>query len=176
VALRDRYDSDGLLAVGPERHRIDERVVCEPWPATLVEIGVTIGSSSEHRRSLFDHLVGFLAWFDRALKSDDRREVWIRGRFASTLAPEVEELDLVVHYSGLAVGPGDRWVLSALAAHPIQLPPHRLVVTPLRHDDVEYTFARDQEAVRSRVRTLRPETKEQVVAGWIRVLGEEGHG
>lgn len=72
--------------------------------------------------------------------------------------------------------PGDGWVLRALAAQPIELHPYRLVVTPIRHDGPEYAFDRDREATLSRVRTLRPETKEQVVAGWIRVIGEEDNG
>ena len=174
--LRDRYDDDGVLAEGPQRYRVDERVVCDPWPATLVEIAATLGSGSESRRVLYQHLVGFSSWFDRALAGDPRRELWVRGRFGSTLAPEVDELDLVVHYASGQLTAGDRWLLQVLTAQPIELHPYRLVVTPLRHDGPEYMFELDQEVSRSRVRTLRPETMEQVVAEWLRVIGEEEDG
>ncbi len=117
-----------------------------------------------------------MAWFDGSLAMDPKREAWVRGRFASTLAPEVDDLDLVVHYSALRVAEGDVWVLLALSAEPVRLDPIRVVVTPLRHDGVEYSFERDKEARRSRVRALRPETREQIVAGWIKLVGEEGNG
>jgi hypothetical protein len=176
VALRDRFDTDGILTEGPVRQRIDDVVICDPWPASLSEIESVLGSSSASRRAVFHHLVGFLSWFDSAFVLDPAREVWIRGRFASTLAPEVDDLDVVVHYSNAWVAHGDRWVLLVLTAEPINLEPVRLVVTPLRHDGTEYSFERDKEARRSRVRAFRPETREQVVAGWIRLVGEEGDG
>jgi hypothetical protein len=130
VALRDQYDDDGILAEGPRRYHTDETIVCDPWPATLPEIEAKLASGSESRRHLLGHLVGFLSWFNRALAEDRSREVWMRGRFASTLSPEVDELDLVAHHGDEFLTTGDRWVLLVLTARPIELHPCRLVVTP----------------------------------------------
>jgi hypothetical protein len=176
VTLRDRFDAEGILIEGPERQRIDEVVICDPWPATLSEVESVLAPGSTSRRAAFRHLVGFMSWFDGAFALDPARAVWIRGRFASTLAPDVDDLDLVVHYGARGVAAGDLWVLQALTSEPINLDPVRLVVTPLRHDGAEYSFERDKEARRSRVRALRPGSREQIVAGWIRLVREEGDG
>lgn len=176
MTLGDRFDTEGILIEGPERYRTDEVVICDPWPATLFEVESVLGLGSSSRRAAFRHLQGFMSWFDGAFARDSAREVWIRGSFASTLTPEVDDLDLVVHYDAADVAAGDRWILLALTAEPLNLDPVRPVVTPLRHRGIEYLFERDKEARRSRVRALRPETREHIVAGWIRLVREEGDG
>jgi hypothetical protein len=134
-----------------------------------------LGSASESRRRLYAHLAGFLSWFQQALAGDQRCEVWLRGEFAATLRPEVEDLDLVVHYDGLLLSPGHSWILSILAAGPINLHPGQMDVTALRHD-LEEQYGEDlvQESRRSMVRVQRRDDGEQIRTGWLKVVsGEE---
>lgn len=96
--LRDRYDDAGFLRQGAIRYEVDEVVIAEPWLASVNDIGNVLGTGSPSRRGLATHLRGFVSWFDEAFRTDPEREIWLRGPFASSLLPEVEHLDVVVHY------------------------------------------------------------------------------
>jgi len=91
VALRDLFGEDGLLRDAP-LDEVDGGPIAVPWPATSDEVQAVLGSASESRRRVYAHLAGFLDWFQHALASDRRREVWLRGEFAATLQPEVADL------------------------------------------------------------------------------------
>jgi hypothetical protein len=173
VTLQDLFGDDGLLR-HPQLIEVDGAPLAVPWPATSQEIWIVLGSVSPSRRRLHAHLVGFVDWFNRAFSGDNERAVWLRGEFAATLRPEVEDLDLVVLYDGSGLTPGDSWLLRVLAAGPVNLYPGRISVTALRHD-VSARYREDviEESRRSMVRVQRPDDGEQVRTGWLRIASTE---
>lgn len=173
MALREHFDeTTGLLAEQPDPRVVDEVVIAEPWDVTLGEVVEVLGTGSADRERLASHLVGALEWFRHGWSADPRREIWLRGTFASTLWLEVNELDVVFHIGG-AGSVGDEWVLTVLSAQPRELHPGRISVTALRHSAVGYAFDRDQEARRSRVAVRDPRTGEAHSTGWLRITEQE---
>ena len=173
MALRELFDDGtGLLAERPNPRVVDEVVVAEPWDVTLAEVLGVLGTGSPERDGLAFHLAGALEWFRNAWSADPRREVWLRGAFASTLWPEVNELNVVLHTGG-AGSVGDEWVLTMLSAQPLDLHPGRISVTSLRHSWGDYGFDRDREARRSQVAVRDPRTGEAPATGWLRITERE---
>jgi len=70
---------------------------------------------------------------------------------------------------------GDSWVLSILAAGPLNLYPGQMYVTALRHDpEAQYREDLVKESRRSMVRVQRRDDGAQMRTGWLRIAsGEE---
>ncbi len=97
-------------------------------------------------------------------------ELWVRGPFASTLWPDVDDLDVVIFYHHARLREPDSWPLQVITSGPIDLHPGRLSAHLVRVDAMEADFERDHESVRSRRRVLHPLDKTVFVTGWLRLV------
>ena len=172
MVIRERYDDEtGVLQPGTVRYATDEVTVRDPWPTDLESCLGVIGRGSPQREAFAWHLAELAGWVAQALRSDPGRRLWLRGTFASTIWPDVDEVDVVLIYDDRVLARSDRWVLQLLASGPIELHPGRLSVTAIRHN-VDSEMDIDREARRSAVRVTDPHTGNQLVTGWLEI--EEG--
>lgn len=169
MSLVSKFDDDGLLRPGRELRRTDEKVVLEPWPATIAEVIDVMGQADRARTA--EHLSGFVSWWSVATRSDPRAELWVTGRFGCTLHQSVEDLDLIVFHDYLRMSPGNTWALARFASGGVRLHPGRLSVRRLPVGGDAYD--RDREAVRARVSAHDQVTGDPYVTGWIQIVDEE---